>query len=64
MRQISLLGEAHNAILTKISLYIDLKLLKLKENEGNWKFSLHQVVSHLGPISTSLPGEKIPHRNR
>lgn len=29
----SLPGEANNAILTMISLYIDLKLLKPKENE-------------------------------
>lgn len=38
---ISLPGEANNAILTKISLYIDLKLLKLREN----KFTLEIFIT-------------------
>lgn len=38
---ISLPGEANNAILTKTSLYIDLKLLKLRENE----FTLENFIT-------------------
>lgn len=30
----------------------------------HWKFLLHQIVSCFGPISTSLPGEKMPQRKQ
>jgi hypothetical protein len=45
---ISLSGDANNAILTKISLYIDLKLLKLRENEFTLEIFVTQDCQSVG----------------